>query len=590
MPMTKSAQQKRDGTLARREIDKNYLVQLRSICLIAFIYYGLITVAHFLFLAPEILYYVAGTSALAAIIALIVRIMIGLKKISPANSHVAFVPVISFVLLTVFTHIFLSQEQHQLTNAMLVQYILSLVVMSPLIFGVFTGICTAASLAVLLVIPGDYTAHFVFMQFAAVTLSVLGFFLRYRALDSSVRLLVLSRKKTNRLSAKSRELQAKVIEVEEANAARDVFLANVTHELRTPLTGVLGMLDLMGETRLNEEQKSLVATAQKSAGFLLHIVNDLLDLAELEAGKMALKPEAIDIEMLTGELVATFEAVAIQKGLALTFEGKGPLPTSLHGDGERIGQIILNLVNNAVKFTDKGSVSVTLEYDAKKREAIWHVIDTGPGIPEEKHAKLFERFEQLDADGKSAAAGTGLGLAIVQELTTLLGGTVRVQSHEGEGTDFAVSIPLKAKGTKSVPPKDPAEQEELPSLAHHNLHVLVAEDNDINQTVIKLMLEQIGVKATFVGNGEQAVAAATDSTQKFDLVFMDVQMPVMDGIAATKHICEQMDAPPPVIALTANTSSKDRAHYLMAGMEDTVGKPIKLPELHKCILQYTGVN
>ena len=566
-----------------QKLDKTYLRQLPTICLVVFGYYSFITAMHFFALAPDLLPPIAGTSSAAAIMALLTWWAIKQEKVSARLSHAAFAPTMLLIWATIFTHALLSQEQHQLTNMALFQYAVGLVTLSPLFFGVFTFICTATFAIALMLLPGTLTMHLIFMQFAVIVVSVMGFTLRYRAIFRAERLLLGTRRKTRRLAAANKQVQTKIVEVEQANAARDAFLANITHELRTPLTGVMGMLDLMDDTGLNNDQAYMVATARKSAGFLLHIINDLLDISKLEAGKLTLKPEPIDIDMLSKDAVMTFNAAALAKGLALNYGAKDTVPELLLGDSGRIRQILLNLVNNAVKFTEIGSINVSLEYN--EGNCIWHVQDSGCGIPHEQQKLLFQRFEQVDSGATRAKSGSGLGLAIVQEITSLIGGTIRVESEAGSGTCFTLSLPLeKCENLPSRPTVDPSPNR-MPSLAHLELRALAAEDNSINQILILRIMDRLGINVTMVGNGKLAVEAACNSKEAFDLIFMDVQMPEMDGITATKLIHEKMENAPPIIAITANTSDDDIAMYKAAGMQKFVGKPINIKEFYSAVLQ-----
>jgi len=567
----------------KQKLNETYLRQLPAICLVVFGYYSLITAMHFLALAPDLLMPVASTSSAAAFVALLTWWAIKREKVSGRYSHIAFAPTMVLILITIYAHAILSQEQHQLTNVALFQYALGLVTLSPLMFGAFTLITTVAFFLVLMLFPGPLTAHLAYMQFGVLVVSIMGFVLRYHAIFRAESLLAETHRKTRHLAAANKQVQAKIQEVQEANAARDVFLANITHELRTPLTGVMGVLDLMDETSLDSEQASMVGTARKSAGFLLHIVNDLLDISKLEAGKLTLKPEPIDIDLLSKDAVMTFKAAAQAKGIALSYAKENNVPKMLLGDSGRICQILLNLVNNAVKFTENGTVRVTLEYSAGN--CIWVVEDSGCGIPHEQQKRLFQRFEQVDSTATRAQGGSGLGLAIVQEITDLIGGTICVESEIGRGTSFTLTLPMEKCG--SPPAKKMAKRSisDIPSLAHLNLRALAAEDNSINQMLILRIMDRLGISVMMVGNGRLAVEAACNSEEPFDLIFMDVQMPEMDGITATKLIREKMETPPPIIAITANTSDDDIALYKAAGMQNFVGKPIDMKEMHSVVLQ-----
>lgn len=575
----------------QQELDKIYLGQLPTIFLVICLYYSFITVTHFFFLPTKILLPIAGTSALTAITALTLRALIKRGKIRASKSHIAFAPVALLVLTTVYAHIYLSQEQHQLTNAILALFAFGLVTLSPVYFAFYSTVSVTLYIVMLVALPGPYTIHFAFMLVAALVLSILGFLLRYRGLYRSTRLLASNREKTRSLAKSTHEIQTKMAEVQAANAARDVFLANITHELRTPLTGVLGMLDLVEDTELNKEQAFMVRTAQTSAGYLLNIVNDLLDLAKLQADKLELKLSSVDVADLTRNVVVSFKAAAQKKNLTLAVDIADSFPPYRIADGARLSQILLNLVNNAIKFTDHGEVKVSLT-QAPGDICLWTVSDTGCGIAQDQRAKLFKRFEQIDASATRSTSGTGLGLAIVQELIQLYGGEITVESEFGKGTIFTVSLQLAATDAlphmpepNKEPRKNITERIDALSLAHLNLRALAAEDNSINKMLLQRVSARLGIDLMIVENGQLAVDAVQQAKIPFDLIFMDAQMPVMDGITATRLINETVPNAPPIIAITANTLDADIKNYLQAGMAGFVGKPINLEHFHETILR-----
>ncbi len=387
------------------------------------------------------------------------------------------------------------------------------------------------------------------------------------------------------------ELIDKAHKLEAANKAKDRFMANMTHDLRTPMTGVLGMMDLLRDTKLTREQARLLDTAKTSAGYLLAIINDILDYSKLESGKFELKPAPLDAVAITRDVVEMLRAQAQAKKISMAVNLPEDGPVVVMGDGVRIGQVLFNLVGNAIKFTEKGGVTVTMRlHESHGKLAIeWTVADTGAGIPQDRIAKLFDRFEQLDTSStRQQQQGTGLGLAIIRELLSLMGGHVEVSSEVGEGTEFSFTIPLeRLSADQLVTAPVVSEPEALLSLP---LRILVAEDNKVNQTLILRLLKKEGWDVQIAENGETAVAAATKTEQPYDLILMDVQMPVMDGLTATRIIKEKMVNPPPVIALTANTMKEDVVRYLGAGMDAHVGKPINMTELKAAIAQVLAAH
>ena len=405
----------------------------------------------------------------------------------------------------------------------------------------------------------DWPAH-IQLAVSSLFLSALAFFSRAPTIRGRVELQL--------------QLQEKAAHLLAANKAKDRFLANMSHELRTPMTGVLGMMDLLRETPLNDDQKQLLQTAKTSASFLLAIINDVLDYSKLEAGKVVLRTEAFDADHTTSDVVEMLRPQASGKNISIDYVGPRALVPVL-ADKIRIGQVLYNLIGNAIKFTEKGKVTVTLEEDITtdgKVDLVWRVSDTGAGIPEARIPQLFERFEQVDQSETRVQQGTGLGLAIIRELVGLMGGAVSVKSQMGKGSTFEVRVALARVSAEALD----IERAERPIGAWRTrpLRILVAEDNPVNQMLIGRLLEQEGWTVAMVSNGEAAVAAATKSDTPFDLVLMDVQMPVMDGVTAAGIIKEKMVNPPPVVALTANTMQDDVARYLGAGMDGHVAKPI----------------
>ncbi|MFC3052628.1 ATP-binding protein [Kordiimonas pumila] len=577
----------------KRELDSVYQAQLNIISLVICSYYTFISISHVLVLEADIFWPIFTTSVLTAVTALAVNLLLRLKRITADQCHKAFIPIGLFALTTVYTHVFTGGNQMELMSAILILYGFGFVTLSPVLYYAFTGIAVLLYLLALAVLPGDYALHFMFVLIAALALSVMGFNLRYITLYKWVKLSLVNKQRTQSLAATSKQLREKMAELQQANAARDVFLANVTHELRTPLTGVMGMLDLLEDTGLEGDRNLLVTTAKKSAIHLMHIVNDLLDLAQLDAKKLALRPRTIDVVTITRDVVESLRGQAQAKGIALDFILPQDKAIYVHADGMRISQILFNLMGNAVKFTDEGSVLVYLVWtpaearpEQKKDQLVWHIADTGPGIPEEKSLAIFERFEQVDSAATRASYGTGLGLAIVHELLDLMQGSVSLKSEIGKGSIFTVTLQLDSaepeladqKASKAVA-YDDALYAEL------GLRVLLAEDNEINQVLISRILGQFGMEVSIVSNGEEAVQALSDSEEPFDLIFMDAQMPVMDGITAARVIKAKFTSSPPIIAMTANTSMEDIADYKSAGMAGVIAKPIDLNQFRSIIMQ-----
>ena len=389
---------------------------------------------------------------------------------------------------------------------------------------------------------------------------------------------------TERKAAEKALVQAKE-EAEAANRAKSAFLATMSHEIRTPLNGVLGMAQAMGaDAALAGQQRERLDVIRQSGETLLAILNDVLDLSKIEAGKLELEEAEFDIEALARGAHAAFAAIAKAKGLDFSLAIDPAARGVYRGDSTRIRQILYNLLSNALKFTERGAVRV----EAARRDGALRlaVSDTGIGIPADRQAALFSKFEQADASTTRRFGGTGLGLAICRELTGMMGGTVEVASTPGEGATFVVTLPLERVASPRAPaaavhPRDGLAQAEAPV----TLRVLAAEDNPVNQLVLRTLLEQVGVAPVIVGDGAEALEAW--AREPWDLVLMDVQMPRMDGPTAARMIraCEAAEGRPrtPIVALTANAMAHQVAEYAEAGMDDFLPKPLEIARLFEVL-------
>jgi signal transduction histidine kinase/ActR/RegA family two-component response regulator len=372
-------------------------------------------------------------------------------------------------------------------------------------------------------------------------------------------------------------------EAEAANIAKSQFLANMSHEIRTPLNGVLGMVHIMEMEPATDIQRDRLRTIRESGQALLQVLNDILDFSKIEAGKLDIRPADFDLENLVRGVTSTFAESAAAKALSWTSDLPDDLKGVWFGDAMRLRQILMNLLSNALKFTEQGGVALRV---ARAPAGLsFEVSDTGIGVSAEQLPKLFGKFSQVDASNTRRAGGTGLGLVICRELAQIMGGSVTVQSAPGAGSTFTLTLPLTEVYHALAHTDDaPAEQAALPAL-DGAIRVLAAEDNPVNRKVLAALLAAVGVDLTLVENGRLAVDAWR--TGGFDLILMDIQMPEMGGVEATERIraaeAELGLAPIPIIALSANAMSHQVEEYLAAGMNAHVAKPIEPAELFRVI-------
>ncbi|HLJ16333.1 MAG TPA: ATP-binding protein, partial [Bryobacteraceae bacterium] len=376
----------------------------------------------------------------------------------------------------------------------------------------------------------------------------------------------------------TRQLAARA---ETANAAKSAFLASISHEIRTPMNGILGMTELALETELTADQRDFLNMVRSSAESLLLLLNDLLDFSKIEAGKMELHPVAFTIRRLLKDTLKTLGLRASSKNLLLNQEVDPAIPEMLFGDPERLRQVLINLVGNAIKFTETGSVSVKVELVAPRGARIrvrFSIMDTGIGIPVEKQALIFEPFAQADESTTRRYGGTGLGLSISTRLVESMGGRLTCESHAGKGSTFAFEAEFDAVEAAEGP--EAAESSAARASPARLLRVLVAEDNLMNQEVVAKLLRREGHFVSVAQSGREVLDLFDQGS--FEVVLMDVQMPELDGLAATAAIRERERTTGghlPIVAMTAHALKGDRERCLAAGMDAYLSKPIHRDEL-----------
>ncbi|WP_207426891.1 response regulator [Pedobacter sp. SYSU D00535] len=401
--------------------------------------------------------------------------------------------------------------------------------------------------------------------------------------------LVRSQREVKRKNVELELYQAELIKAkelaEQAKQVKERFLANMSHELRTPINGILGISHLLGESPLNEDQRKCVDLLKVSSEALLGVINDVLDISKIEAGKFRIIPTETNIKSLAKAVVDLLKFRADEKGIDLNLEFKGSIPKLVMTDSLRLNQILMNLLSNGIKFTAKGSVDLSvsvLELKDGEIQIEFAVKDSGIGIPKDRIDKIFESFEQAQEDTMHKYGGTGLGLSIVQQLAGLMGGRLHVDSEEGQGSTFTYT------NWYQVVDSNVEEISAKPGISElakfENVAVLVAEDNLVNQFMIRKVLQNWNLEVDVVDNGEKVLECLKQS--HYDIVLMDTHMPVMGGFEATRRIrTEMLDGVKniPIISLSAAVLEEEKQQAYDAGVDDIVTKPFDLSVLHQKI-------
>jgi two-component system, sensor histidine kinase len=568
-------------------LSRTYQPILRGLAGILALYYAILSVAHLNMLPGSSGIFMAGLATASAI-------FIGFLRFGPLSStptlrtlEMMTTAVILIIGINICVHARVANDPIQFIYLPVIVTASALVGPTQRALRANLAITACAGVMILLIAPGEFVVPFVFTGVTALVVGLIAGRWKIAAVMEQAELV----SRAEALAAEAQllaETATRRAEMEEqANAAKGAFLANMSHELRTPLNGIIGVASALKGQSLASNQREMVELIEKSGSTLAALVSDILDLAKIDAGKLEVEPIEFDLRDELQPVLDLQRTTATTKALSFDTSFADSANGLFRGDPTRLKQVLTNLCNNAVKFTATGGVSVNVDYCEMTEMLNVSVSDTGIGFPTEKAAALFERFSQADLSTTRTHGGTGLGLSICHALCSLMGGSIRAESVPGSGSCFSFSIALPRTIALSdyVPSGSQPDDLTWEDLASEQLSILLAEDHPANQAVVRMLLEPLGVQLTIVENGASAVAAL--SQQHYDLVLMDMQMPVMDGLMATRAIrtaeARQGQRYTPIIMLTANAMTHHRVAAEEAGADLHVSKPVTPSALYAAI-------
>jgi signal transduction histidine kinase/CheY-like chemotaxis protein len=564
----------------RQHIGALYYQQTYSLQIIASFYYLLFSVWDLITLT-EPLAWILHTLNLAVLCLLFTLYVIEKKGIVDAsNIYLTPIPIAIMMIINIHSHVIILNDTAMLLRSILAIFAFTIVAMLPWIFWLLVSL--AAGGYFISATLTDNTDHgaMIAVGIGAVIIAYAGFSAKYNSVRTQIYLTIMNQKRAEKM--------------ERLAKTKDEFIANMNHELRTPLTGLTGMIDLLQSAPLQGEDKHHLQIAKNSATTLQLLINDILDLSKLDARKLTLKPEDFNVQKLVSEVIETMIFSANKKGIELKLEMPSSDIPMVTGDQNRIRQILFNLLSNAIKFTLEGQVILNIspiEENEKNITLHLSIEDTGVGIEPKDLTRLFKRFEQVDSSFTRKQLGTGLGLTISQELAKLMGTTIKADSIAGKGSRFSFDLKLN-KSQKQDHEKIVADSSiaKAHTIFEQQLHILVAEDNAVNQLLIRKLLNKDKWHTVYADDGEQALQLSNQ--QKFDLILMDIQMPKMSGDQVVKEIrrANGTNKNTVIIGLTANYTNNDIDYYNSIGMEDCIKKPIDIQLFYETIAQHVKAH